>query len=89
MTVLELMALNNQYQNFIADRALSGIQRLKLGFNNESCMISNADHIDKILMDKIVSANYNLSKTAEVRIPVWITENDFNSFISKIGMLCN
>lgn len=89
MTVRDFILLDQNYQSTMADIGIMRLKRLKLGFRLADTRPSNEELIDNILMREIRLANSVLSTSSPVRIPSWISEKNFNSFIAKIATVCN
>lgn len=89
MTVRDFILLDQNYQSRVADFGVMRLQRLKLGFRLADTRPTNEELIDNILMKEIRLANSVLSVSSPVRIPSWISEQNFNSFIAKIATVCN
>lgn len=84
MIVKVLRRIVTNFQDKVATAAMKQIRARKAGYpytgpNKDLAIIS-------ILVDALMEANEPLLESSTVRLPEWMSQNDFNSLITKITL---
>lgn len=84
MIVKVLRSIVTNFQDKVATAAMKQMRARKAGYkytgpNKDMAIIS-------ILVDALLEANEPLLESSNVRLPEWMSQNDFNSLITKITL---
>ena len=85
MTVKELRRKISKFYELIACNHLFMLRRQKIGFNFKQVFNKKEQILTCVVADAILEANEPLLEKDSIRLPIWISENTFESFISKIS----
>jgi hypothetical protein len=88
MIVQQLYQLRDLYDDQLAMDHSRMLFNRKIGFTFDQVYNKKPQILDSIILEALAEANQNLSQTAAVRIPTWISKADYLAFLSKISDQC-
>lgn len=88
MKVSELRNLSEKLNDKIACDHSALLHKQKLGFTFNEVYNQRPYIFDSTVMDAIKEANDILTADDNVRLPIWISQDTFDSFIAKINLTC-
>lgn len=86
MKVQELRHIVNRFKEKIACDHLKLLHKQKLGYTYHQVFNSRSRIMDDILADALLKANNPLLETDTVRLPAWLDQLTFSSFIAKLNL---